>query len=132
MEEFGLTLGDSHIINGHVPVEVTKGETPIKCGGKLLVIDGGFSKAYQEKTGIAGYTLVANSHGMFLISHQPFESKEIAVRTETDIVCDRIPVEIAPHRIRVADTDVGKELKDSIIQLEKLLEAYREGIILEK
>ena len=132
MEEFGLSLGDSHIINGHVPVEVTKGETPIKCGGKLLVIDGGFSKAYQEKTGIAGYTLVANSHGMFLISHQPFESKEIAVRTETDIVCDRIPVEIAPHRIRVADTDVGKELKDSIIQLEKLLEAYREGIILEK
>ncbi len=132
MEEFGIDQKLGHIINGHVPVEVTKGETPIKCGGKLLVIDGGFSKAYQEKTGIAGYTLVANSHGMFLISHQPFESKEAAIRTETDIVCDRIPVEIAPRRIMVADTDVGKELKESISQLNKLLEAYREGIILEE
>ena len=132
LEEFGLSSENSHIINGHVPVELKKGETPIKCGGKLLVIDGGFSKAYQDKTGIAGYTLVANSHGMFLISHQPFESKEIAIQSETDIVCERIPVEIAPHRIRVADTDIGKELKESITQLEKLLEAYREGIILER
>lgn len=132
MEEFGLSPKNSHIINGHVPVEVAKGETPIKCGGKLLVIDGGFSKAYQARTGIAGYTLVANSHGMYLVSHQPFESKEVAVRTEADIVSERIPVEMAPRRIMVADTDVGKELKESISQLEKLLEAYREGIILEK
>ena len=132
MQEFGLSLANSHIINGHVPVEVAKGETPIKCGGKLLVIDGGFSKAYQAKTGIAGYTLVANSHGMYLVSHQPFESKDVAVRTEADIVSERIPVELAPRRIMVADTDVGKELRDSISQLEKLLEAYHEGIILEK
>jgi len=130
-EEFGLSAENSHIINGHVPVELKKGETPIKCGGKLLVIDGGFSKAYQKKTGIAGYTLVANSHGMDLISHQPFESKEVAVRNETDIVSERIQVEKAPHRLMVADTDVGKDLIESISQLEKLLEAYREGIILE-
>ncbi|MCR4586024.1 MAG: fructose-1,6-bisphosphatase [Lachnospiraceae bacterium] len=132
MDEFGISRENSHIINGHVPVELKKGETPIKCGGKLLVIDGGFSKAYQEKTGIAGYTLVENSHGMFLISHQPFESKEAAIRAETDIVCERIPVQIAPRRIMVADTDVGRELKESINQLKKLLEAYREGIILEE
>ncbi|MCR5799790.1 MAG: fructose-1,6-bisphosphatase [Lachnospiraceae bacterium] len=131
-EEFGLGHEKSHIINGHVPVELKKGETPIKCGGKLLVIDGGFSKAYQDKTGIAGYTLVGNSHGMFLVSHQPFEGKDVAINSETDIVCERIPVELATTRIRVADTDVGKELKESIRQLEMLLEAFREGIILEK
>jgi len=131
-EEFGLGYEKSHIINGHVPVELKKGETPIKCGGKLLVIDGGFSKAYQDKTGIAGYTLVCNSHGMFLVSHQPFEGKDVAINSETDIVCERIPVELATTRIRVADTDVGKELKESIRQLEMLLEAFREGIILEK
>jgi len=131
LEVFGLPT-DSHIINGHVPVELKKGETPIKCGGKLLVIDGGFSRAYQDKTGIAGYTLVANSHGMFLISHEPFQGKDVAVKTEKDIVCERIPVEIAPRRIKVADTDRGREIKENIVQLEKLLEAYREGEILEK
>ncbi len=132
LEVFGLSTSDSHIINGHVPVELKKGETPIKCGGKLLVIDGGFSRAYQDKTGIAGYTLVANSHGMFLVSHEPFQGKEFAITTEKDIVCERIPVELAPRRIKVADTDAGKEIKETIIQLEKLLEAYREGEILEK
>lgn len=131
-DEFGLGYEKSHIINGHVPVELKKGETPIKCGGKLLVIDGGFSKAYQDKTGIAGYTLVGNSHGMFLVSHEPFKGKEEAVRTEADIVCDRIPIELAATRIRVADTDIGKELQESIRQLELLLEAFREGEILEK
>lgn len=131
LEEFGLSI-NSHIINGHVPVELKKGETPIKCGGKLLVIDGGFSRAYQDKTGIAGYTLVANSHGMFLVSHEPFQGKDYTVRTENDIVCERIPVELAPRRIKVADTDNGVEIKNTIVQLEKLLEAYREGEILEK
>lgn len=131
-DEFGLGYTNSHIINGHVPVELKKGETPIKCGGKLLVIDGGFSKAYQDKTGIAGYTLVGNSHGVFLVSHDPFQGKEVAVKTESDIVCDRIPVELAATRIRVADTDIGRELKESIKQLEQLLELYREGVILEK
>ena len=131
-EEFGLNPETSHIINGHVPVELKKGDTPIKCGGKLLIIDGGFSKAYQEKTGIAGYTLVANSHGMWLVAHEPFESKEAAVRKETDIVSDSLPVENYRVRHTVLDTDAGKELKENIYYLEKLLDAFREGIITEK
>lgn len=132
LEEFGLNTETSHIINGHVPVELKKGETPIKCKGKLLIIDGGFSKAYHDKTGIAGYTLVANSHGMCLVSHDLFESKESAIRNESDIFSDSIVVETAPHRIRVADTDIGIELRSSIEQLENLLKAYHEGAIVEK
>ena len=130
--EFGLSTEKSHIVNGHVPVEQKNGESPIKCGGKLLVIDGGFSKAYQSKTGIAGYTLVANSHGMRLVSHEPFESAETAIKNESDIFSDSIIVETSAARQRVADTDIGKELKVQIHQREELLEAYREGIIVEK
>lgn len=130
--EFGLSTEKSHIVNGHVPVEQKNGESPIKCGGKLLVIDGGFSKAYQSKTGIAGYTLVANSHGMRLVSHEPFESAETAIKNESDIFSDSIIVETSAARQRVADTDIGKELKVQIHQLEELLEAYREGLIVEK
>lgn len=132
LEEFGLDVEQSHIVNGHVPVEQRKGESPIKCGGKLLVIDGGFSKAYQSKTGIAGYTLVSNSYGMRLVSHEPFESAYVAIRDESDIFSDSIIVETAITRRRVADTDIGEELRESIHQLEELLEAYREGIIIEK
>lgn len=132
LEEFGLNAEKSHIVNGHVPVELKNGESPIKCGGKLLVIDGGFSKAYQEKTGIAGYTLVSNSYGMRLVSHEPFESADAAIRNESDIFSDSIFVETALTRRRVADTDIGNELRESIHQLEELLEAYREGIIVEK
>lgn len=132
LEEFGLDARRSHIINGHVPVELKKGETPIKCEGKLLIIDGGFSKAYQSKTGIAGYTLVANSHGMRLVAHEPFESTEAAILHESDIFSDSTVVETAPVRIRVADTDIGAELKESIKQLEQLLRAYRDGTIIEK
>lgn len=132
LTEFGLTTDKSHIVNGHVPVEQKNGESPIKCGGKLLVIDGGFSKAYQSKTGIAGYTLVANSHGMRLVSHEPFESAETAIKNESDIFSDSIIVETSASRQRVADTDIGKELRVQIHQLEELLEAYREGIIVEK
>jgi len=132
LEEFGLNTDTSHIVNGHVPVELKKGETPIKCKGKLLIIDGGFSKAYHDKTGIAGYTLVANSHGMCLVSHDLFESKESAIRNESDIFSDSIVVETSPHRIRVADTDIGIELRSSIDQLENLLKAYHEGVIVEK
>ena len=132
LEEFGLDTKKSHIINGHVPVELKKGETPIKCDGKLLIIDGGFSKAYQSKTGIAGYTLVANSHGMRLVAHEPFESMESAIIHESDIFSDSTIVETAPVRIRVADTDIGTELKESIKQLELLLQAYRNGTIIEK
>ena len=132
LEEFGLNTRYSHIINGHVPVELKKGETPIKCNGKLLIIDGGFSRAYQGKTGIAGYTLVANSHGMRLVAHEPFESTEAAIRKESDIFSDSIIVETAATRLRVADTDIGAELCTSIQQLENLLKAYRDGIIVEK
>lgn len=132
LREFGLNEEHSHIINGHVPVEVKKGDTPIKCGGKLLIIDGGFSRAYQGKTGIAGYTLVANSHGMNLVAHKPFESAEAAVREEQDIVSDTIIVETAARRLLVSDTDIGAELKQSIAHLEQLLEAYMDGTLIEK
>lgn len=130
--EFGLDSRFSHIINGHVPVEQKKGESPIKCGGKLMVIDGGFSKAYQSKTGIAGYTLVYNSHGMRLVAHEPFESTEDAILKETDVFSDSVIVETSAFRLRVADTDTGYELRESIYQLEELLKAYQDGTIIEK
>ena len=132
LREFGLDEKKSHIVNGHVPVELKKGETPIKCGGKLLIIDGGFSKAYQGKTGIAGYTLIANSHGMRLVAHETFESKEAAIKKESDIFSDSIVIETASNRLRVADTDIGTELKESIRHLELLLQAYQDGSIVEK
>ncbi len=132
LEEFGLDPKNSHIINGHVPVELKKGETPIKCDGKLLIIDGGFSKAYQGKTGIAGYTLIASSHGMRLVAHEMFESTEAAIRNESDILSDTTQIEVAGSRIRVSQTDAGVEIRESIRQLENLLAAYRDGIIVEK
>lgn len=131
MREFGLDERFSHIINGHVPVEQKKGESPIKCGGKLMVIDGGFSKAYQSRTGIAGYTLIYNSHGMRLVAHEPFESAEAAIKKETDIYSDSVIVETASLRLRVADTDTGFEIRESIAQLKELLRAYREGELVE-
>lgn len=132
LEEFGLDKADAHIVNGHVPVEQIHGESPIKCGGKLLIIDGGFSKAYQKKTGIAGYTLVCNSRGMRLVAHEPFESTEAAILKESDIFSDSIVVENFPRRKMVADTDTGKEIQENIFYLEELLEAYREGTIMEE
>lgn len=132
LNEFGLNPMYSHIVNGHVPVEVKKGATPIRCGGKLLVIDGGFSKAYQGKTGIAGYTLVSNSHGMRLVAHKPFESSENAVISEADMFSDEITVEVYPMRRRVADTDIGADIRDTISQLEELLTAYKDGLIPER
>ena len=132
LAEFGLDKSGAHIINGHVPVQVKKGDTPLKCGGKLLVIDGGFSKAYQSKTGIAGYTLIANSHGMYLMAHEPFESKEAAIIKGTDIVSDSLLVEQYARRRFVADTDIGAELKESIADLEELLKAYRDGVLKDK
>lgn len=131
LAEFGLPE-TSHIVNGHVPVELKKGESPIICGGKLLIIDGGFSKAYQSKTGIAGYTLVSNSHGLRLVAHEPFESANAAIVNETDIFSDEIVVETNVHRTRVADTDTGERLKEQIAMLEKLLKAYTDGLIVEK
>ena len=132
LEEFGLNPGYSHIINGHVPVEQINGENPVKCGGKLMIIDGGFSKAYQSKTGIAGYTLVFSSHGMRIAAHYPFKSKEEAIINETDVFSDNILVETPNYRLRVADTDTGYAIRDSIAQLEELLQAYRDGTLSEK
>ena len=132
LQEFGLDEQRSHIVNGHVPVERKKGETPIHCGGKLLVIDGGFSKAYQDKTGIAGYTLVVNSHGMRLVAHEPFESTESAILHESDIFSDSFILETTALRQKISDTEIGAELKESIHQLEELLQAYRDGILIEK
>ena len=132
LREFGLDESHSHIVNGHVPVELKKGESPIKCGGKLLIIDGGFSKAYQDKTGIAGYTLVVNSYGMRLVAHEPFESTESAILHESDIFSDSIILETTSLRQKIADTEIGMELRESIHQLEELLQAYRDGILIEK
>ena len=131
LREFGLNPSCSHVINGHMPVQLKKGEEPIYCGGKLLIIDGGFSKAYQKQTGIAGYTLVFNSYGLRLVAHEPFESMEAAVEKESDIHSDITVVELMPSRRSVGDTDAGKELKERIEDLEKLLAAYREGAIVE-
>lgn len=130
--DFGLDPARSHIINGHMPVELLKGDTPIKCNGKLLIIDGGFSKAYHKKTGIAGYTLVYNSYGLRLVSHEPFTSTSEAIINETDIHSDTFVIERAKKRTIVADTDVGTHIKEQIEDLEKLLRAYREGLIREK
>lgn len=131
-KEFGLNPETSHIINGHVPVKIKKGESPIKANGKLLVIDGGFSRAYQPETGIAGYTLIYNSYGLSLVSHEPFESTQKAIEEEKDILSTRIILETEVERMRVGDTDIGKELKLQIKDLEILLDAYRKGIIKEQ
>ena len=131
LAEFGLSGGEAHIINGHIPIEAKNGESPVKCNGKLLIIDGGFSKAYQPKTGIAGYTLIYNSYGLVLAAHEPFESVEKAVNEGTDIVSHTILVQHVRSRKTVADTDNGKLMKENIKDLEELLAAYREGTIVE-
>lgn len=132
LDEFGLDKEISHIINGHVPVKTKNGENPVKCGGKVLVIDGGFSKAYQKETGIAGYTLIYNSYGLILAAHDPFESTEAAIEKERDIHSDSVIVKRTLERKTVGDTDVGKVLKERIADLEALLDAYRSGQIIEK
>ncbi|WP_081098844.1 fructose-1,6-bisphosphatase [Clostridium beijerinckii] len=129
LKEFGLSSPESHIINGHMPVEEKNGESPIKANGTLLVIDGGFSKAYQPKTGLAGYTLIYNSFGLQLVSHQPFESTEAAIKEETDILSTTLLLEQVVNRKRVEDTDVGVTLKQQIDDLKMLLNAYRKGLI---
>ncbi len=130
LREFGLDVNESHIVNGHVPVK--KGEHPIKCNGKVLVIDGGFSKAYRKETGIAGYTLIYNSYGMILVAHNPFESAEKAILDESDIHSESMTVNRALYRKYVGDTDAGREIKETIKDLEKLLEAYRSGELSER
>lgn len=131
LKEFGLPTKDAHIINGHIPVEAKNGESPVKCNGKLLIIDGGFSKAYQPKTGIAGYTLIYNSYGLVLAAHEPFESVEKAVQEGSDVHSQTILVQHVVKRKTVADTDIGIRLKQSVDGLESLLSAYRKGTIVE-
>ncbi len=132
LKEFGLDPEKSRIINGHIPVKTTQGESPLRAGGKRLVIDGGFSKPYHKTTGIAGYTLIYNSHGLQLVQHEPFESKEKAVQDGTDIHSRVQLEEFKYHRMLVRDTDRGKELQIQIDNLKKLLMAYRQGVIKEK
>lgn len=132
MKEFGLDPDGGHIVNGHVPVKRKNGESPIKCDGKVLVIDGGFSKAYQQETGIAGYTLIYNSYGLLLVAHEPFESTEAAIQKESDIHSEYMVVKRVMERRLVGDTDIGKDLKEQVEDLERLLAAYRSGEIIEK
>lgn len=132
LEEFGVHGPHCHIINGHVPVRVGNGENPIKAGGRLMVIDGGFAKAYHNTTGIAGYTLVYHSRGFQLVQHEPFSSAEEAILTGADIRSTTQIVELTGQRAMVSDTDIGQKLRARIGDLEKLLVAYRRGIIKER
>jgi fructose-1,6-bisphosphatase-3 len=131
LTEFGLDPETGHIINGHVPVKVKKGERPVKANGKLMVIDGGFSKAYQEQTGIAGYTLISNSHGLLLAAHHSFESTQKAVEEEVDIDSETEVLHSHPIRMRVKDTDDGQVIERQIEDLRSLLDAYQSGLIKE-
>ena len=125
LKEFGLTTRGAHIINGHVPVKLKDGETPVKAGGKLFIIDGGLSKAYQSKTGIAGYTLIYNSNHLALAEHMPFcPGKKNTPKVTI--------VEKMQSRVMVGDTDLGIELGERIEDLKELVAAYREGILKEK
>ena len=132
LAEFGLEGDRVHIINGHVPVHRMRGESPVKCNGKVIVIDGGFSKAYRSRTGIAGYTLVYNSYGLTLTAHEPFVSVETAIREEIDIVSKREAVEYMDKRILVGDTDKGKKMRERIADIKELILAYQSGEIAER
>ena len=132
LDAFGVTGDNRHIINGHVPVHASKGENPIKANGKLMVIDGGFSEAYHNETGIAGYTLVYHSRGFQLVQHEPFMNAQDAIQRGLDIKSTTQLVELSAHRMLVADTDKGTELRSQIADLRELLYAYRHGILKEK
>lgn len=129
LTEFGVDPSNGHVLNGHVPVKVKKGESPVKAGGKLIVIDGGFAKAYQDKTGIAGYTLIFNSYGLLLTAHHSFESTQEAIEKEEDIHSTTKILEQASEPIRVKDLNSGKKIQRRIDNLKNLLKAYRSGII---
>lgn len=131
LNEFGLDGNTAHLVNGHVPVKVKAGESPIKANGKLLVIDGGMSKAYQKETGISGYTLIYNSYGLVLVAHQEFDTTKKAIEDESDILSNITYLEANPKRKTVADTDEGKVLRQQITDLEMLLAAYRKGLVKE-
>ena len=127
LKEFGLEGKHCHIINGHVPVKAKKGESPVKGGGKLLVIDGGFSRAYQSTSGIAGYTLIFNSRHFRMVSHQPFAGKKEALKRNRDIDNDSVIFDVLEKRMKVAETDEGIDLQAQVNDLVRLIEAYRSG-----
>ena len=131
LDAFEVKGTNRHIINGHVPVHASKGENPIKANGKLMVIDGGFSEAYHSETGIAGYTLVYHSRGFQLVQHEPFTSAADAILRGTDIKSTTQIVEMSAHRMLVADTDKGDELREQVADLKMLLYAFRHGILKE-
>lgn len=129
LREFGMDEHTGRIINGHIPVRTIAGETPIRAEGKRFVIDGGFSKPYQEKTGIAGYTLIYNSHGIQLVEHESFESREQAILSGSDIHSRTLLQDFTEHRLHICDTDRGRELQAQVTNMEHLLEAYQTGVI---
>ena len=131
LTEFGLDATTGRIVNGHIPVRTLKGESPMRAEGKRYVIDGGFSKPYQEKTGISGYTLIYNSHGIQLVQHEMFESREQAVLSGSDIHSRTLLQDFTNHRLRVRETDKGQELMQQVRDLQELLEAYQNGTIKE-
>lgn len=132
LHEFGIDSPQGHIINGHTPVKVKKGESPIRAEGKEICIDGGFCKAYQGSTGIAGYTLIFNSHGIRIKAHYPFKDVNQVLMNNADIDSESTQVELEPKRVMIGDTDNGKKILQMIDDLNALLQAYRQGIILER
>ncbi len=132
LAEFGLTNEQARIVNGHVPVKVKKGESPIMANGRLLVIDGGMSKAYQKETGIGGYTLVSGSSRLFLVEHEPFCSRQESIENENDIISKNYLIEQRAKQIHIDDTELGEELKEQIANLKRLIYAYNEGLVKEK
>lgn len=132
LEEFGIKPSEGHIINGHTPVKVVEGEEPVRANGKLIIIDGGFCEAYHKTTGIAGYTLIYNSHSMRLMAHRPFENIKKAISDNLDIRSDRNKFETKEKRMLVKNTDIGRNILEQIFDLEELLKCYRLGEIKEK
>ena len=129
LNEFDIFDENGVIINGHMPVKIKKGESPIKAGGKLIIIDGGICKAYQKVTGIAGYTLVYNSYGLKLIAHRVFESKELAIQTNKDMIHSKSSISKEKPRKLIKETDNGKKIQEKIDDLMSLLKCYRQGLI---
>lgn len=127
--EFGAKGENAHIINGHVPIHHTEGESPVKCNGKVILIDGGFSQPYHKVTGIAGYTLIYNSYGLMLTAHEPFKSVDATIRSGRDMQTNQVAKEVSQKRILVGDTDNGKRLRENIKDLKELIKAYRDGTI---
>ncbi len=129
---FGANPEQGHIINGHTPVKLKQGERPLVANGKLIVIDGGMSEAYQPVTGIAGYTLIGNSHELMLAAHEPFTSADEMIRQGSDITPSTERITTFPQRVMIGDTDTGQQLRGELEDLQKLVQAYREGVLVER